>query len=221
MNFSLLGPPGSGKGTQASRLCERLKIIHISTGDILREAVKNGTALGIQAQNFVHSGKLVPDDIIIGIVRERVSQEDCKSGVLLDGFPRTIPQAQMLDEIPPEPGKDFFLDRAIFFDINEEECVRRLANRRTCPTCGATFNPVTHPSLKADRCDRCGSPLQFRRDDHPDTVRERLKVYTKMTEPLIAYYEKTSRLVRVDASFPPDSVFQNTINLLQSNVLPS
>lgn len=215
INLTLIGPPGSGKGTQASKISQHLKIVHISTGDILREAVKQKTPLGIEAQKYMAAGGLVPDQLIMDMVRERVSQKDCANGVLLDGFPRTIPQAQMLDTLPhPAPSQKYFLDKIISFDLSEEKCIERLANRRTCPQCKLTFNPSTHPPKKEGVCDQCGSALILREDDKVETIKERLKVYNNQTEPLIRYYQETQRLLSVDASFSPENVFSKVINLL-------
>ena len=202
MKLSILGPPGSGKGTQSLRLADRLGIVHISTGDILRTAVKDKTPLGVKAHAFINSGNLVPDEIMVGMVKERLSEKDCASGFILDGFPRTIPQAEMLAAIVS-------LDLVIFFDVSEEECVRRLTNRRICPKCGLIYNPVTHPPLRQGKCDKCKGDISAREDDNPKTVRERLKVYTQLTEPLVKFYKKDGRLLPIDAGAPPDQVFKN------------
>lgn len=212
MNLSILGPPGSGKGTQATRLSKELKIIHISTGDMLREAVRNKTLLGQKANQFMVSGQLVPDEVIIGIVRERIAQKDCENGFLLDGFPRTIPQAEKLDELGPK------LERVISMEITEEECVNRLAGRKSCTKCGMTYNPETHPPKIKDQCDQCQSLLVLREDDRPETVKARLKVYLELTAPLVQYYQKTNRLTPVDATLSPEGVYKQLVDLLQSDI---
>lgn len=215
MNLAIMGSPGSGKGTQAFRLSAQLGIVHISTGEILREETRKNSALGIQAKKCLNAGQLVPDDVVIEIVHSRLNQLDCADGFLLDGFPRTLPQAKMLDAIAPRPKQaDCFLDRAIFLQVSEKECVRRLANRRTCPKCGLTYNSETHPSTQKGRCDACGSRLILREDDKAKTVKERFKVYNALTQPLIAYYKQSQRLIRIDGSYKPDIVFKNLINLL-------
>ncbi len=209
MKLAILGPPGSGKGTQSTRLADRLGIVHISTGDILRSAVKDKTPLGKKAHEYLTSGALVPDELMVGIVKERISRKDCNKGFILDGFPRTIPQAEMLDKI-------IFLDGVIFFQVPEEECVRRLTNRRICSKCGLNYNPATHPPILEGKCDHCHGPLTVREDDKPETVRERLRVYHRQTEPLIKYYKKDGRLITVDASKEPDPVFEELLRLVQA-----
>jgi len=190
------------------RLADRLGIEHISTGDILRTAVKDKTPLGKKAHEFINSGNLVPDDIMIGIVQERLTEKDCAAGFILDGFPRTIPQAEMLDDI-------VLLDSVIFFDVSEEECVRRLTTRKICSKCGLIYNPATHPPLREGKCDKCGGDITSRADDLPETVRERLKVYTKSTEPLVKFYKKDGRLLPIDAGVKPDEVFENLVLLVK------
>ena len=192
------------------RLADRLGIVHISTGDILRTAVKDKTSLGKKAHEFINSGNLVPDDVMIGIVKERISEKDCAKGFILDGFPRTIPQAEMLDAIVP-------LDAVIFFDVSEEECVRRLTTRRICPKCGLIYNPATHPPLREGKCDKCGGSIATRDDDKPETVRERLKVYAKSTEPLVKFYKKDGRLLPLNAGEEPDVVFENLVSLVMKH----
>ena len=210
MNLSILGPPGSGKGTQAASLIKDLKIVHISTGDMLREAVRQKTPLGEQANGFMTSGKLVPDEVIIGIVKERISQSDCEKGFLLDGFPRTIPQAQKLDEMGPR------LEFVISLEVTEEECLNRLANRLACK-CGMTYNLKSNPPKKAEECDRCHAPLVLREDDKPQTIKKRLQVYKTSTEPLVQYYRDSQRLLSIDAAQSPEAVYKQIMNLLKSN----
>ncbi len=211
MNLVLLGAPGSGKGTQSSRLAKEFGIPQISTGDILREAVKNKTPLGQKAEEFMKSGRLVPDEVIIDIVQERLKQMDCVKGYILDGFPRTIPQAEKLDQLS-------MIQRALSLDVSEEECVTRLSGRLTCPQCKLTFNPSTNPPKKADSCDACGTKLILRDDDKPETVKKRLKVYNQQTEPLINFYKRSGRLLAVDGSKDPENVFKTLKNLLQSKI---
>lgn len=223
MNVALLGPPGSGKGTQAVRLSRKLGIVHISTGEFLRTAVRDQSPLGIKAEEFMKKGQLVPDDVMIGIVKERISRGDCSAGFLLDGFPRTIPQARMLDDSAAGQGPDKASERAsldlvISLELAEETCVRRLADRRTCPKDGLSFNPVTNPPAKSGKCDRCGTDLILREDDKPETVRERLKIYNEITQPLVDYYQTTHRLAHVDSSPSPDVVFKNLVELVQSEI---
>ncbi|RLA86133.1 MAG: adenylate kinase [Deltaproteobacteria bacterium] len=195
MNLVLLGPPGSGKGTQAKRLSERLGIPHISTGDILREAVREGTALGKEAKRFMDEGKLVPDEVVIGIVKERLRGEDCEKGAIFDGFPRTVAQAEALDRIMEELGRR--VDRVIDIEVSEEEVLRRLTGRRTCKNCGAMYHVVFNPPKEPGVCDRCGGELYQRDDDREETIRERLRVYREQTEPLIDYYRSKGILYSV------------------------
>ncbi len=195
MNLVLLGPPGSGKGTQAKRLSERLGVPHISTGDILREAVREGTPLGREAKRFMDEGKLVPDEVVIGIVRERLRGEDCEKGAIFDGFPRTVAQAEALDRIMEELGRR--VDRVIDIEVSEGEVLRRLTGRRTCKNCGAMYHVVFNPPKEPGICDRCGGELYQRDDDKEETIRERLKVYREQTEPLIDYYRSKGILYRV------------------------
>lgn len=191
MNIIMLGAPGAGKGTQAAVLCEHFGIPTISTGNMIREALKNGTEMGLKAKSFMDEGKLVPDEVVIGIVKERLSEDDCKKGFILDGFPRTIPQAEALDEM----GID--IQYVINIDIADERIVNRMSGRRVCEGCGRPFHLVNLKPQKDGICDDCGGTLVQRKDDHPDTVLARLAVYHKETEPLVAYYEKQGKLVNV------------------------
>lgn len=192
MKLILLGAPGAGKGTQAEILSRRCNIPTISTGNILRAAMKAGTPVGLKAKEYVEAGKLVPDDVIIGIVRERLSEDDCKKGYILDGMPRTIPQAQALEEA----GID--IDVALSLEISDEEIVRRMSGRRTCKDCSTTFHVVSNPPKTEGKCDNCGGELTIRKDDAPETVKARLDVYHKETEPLKDFYSKRGRLRLVD-----------------------
>ncbi len=206
MNLVLLGPPGAGKGTLAARLVEAFGFVHLSTGDILREEVKKGSELGKLAQGYMERGELVPDEVILGMVRERV---DGKSdGFLFDGFPRTIAQAEGLEEILP-------VHLAIYLELPEEEVVRRLSARRVCKQCGANYNLITQPPKVPGVCDRCGGELYQRPDDNEEVIRNRFRVYTEQSAPLIDYYERKGILVRVDASLPPEEVFRRVAEALR------
>jgi len=196
MNLILLGAPGAGKGTQAKFIVEKYGIPQISTGDMLREAVAKGTELGRKAKEFMDQGKLVPDDIVIGIVKERLKQKDCERGFILDGFPRTKAQAEALDKIMEEMGKK--IDAVINISVPEEEVVRRIVNRRTCRKCGAIYHLIYDPPKKPGTCDRCEGELYQRDDDREEVVRQRFSVYRKSTEPLIDYYRKRGILYDVD-----------------------
>ena len=212
LKLSILGPPGSGKGTQAGGIVKGFGVLHISTGDMLREAVRAKSALGLQAQEYMNSGRLVPDELIIGLVLERVSRADCAKGFLLDGFPRTIAQAEKLDTSSAR------LDWIVCMEISEEECVRRLCSRKSCPQCALTYNILTHPPKLENKCDQCGAELFQREDDQPQTVRARLTVYHQQTAPLVEYFRSSGRLLSVDASQPMEGVYKQILNLLQSNV---
>ncbi|HEY8414917.1 MAG TPA: adenylate kinase, partial [Thermaerobacter sp.] len=188
MRWIFLGPPGAGKGTQAARLAERAGVPQISTGDMLRAAVRAGTPLGLEAKRYMDAGQLVPDDVTIAIVRERLAQDDCRRGFLLDGFPRTVPQAEGLAAALEELGVG--LDGVLYFDVPDEVVVERLSGRRVCPECQATYHVRFDPPREAGRCDRCGAALVQRHDDREETVRERLAVYRRQTEPLVDYYHR-------------------------------
>ena len=188
MKLILLGAPGAGKGTQAEILSRKLAIPAISTGNILRAAIKNGTEIGKMAQKFIDGGKLVPDDVIIGIVRERLAESDCADGFILDGFPRTIPQAEALENA----GID--IDAAVSIEVSDETIVERMSGRRVCRECGATYHVVTKPPRKEGVCDLCGGELIIRADDTPETVKARLAVYHRETEPLTAFYAERGKL---------------------------
>ncbi len=192
MNLILLGAPGAGKGTQAEIICEKLSIPAISTGNIIREALKNGTEMGLKAKAYMDEGKLVPDDVVIGIIRERLAEEDCANGFILDGFPRTIPQAEALDQM------GIVIDRVISIEVPDEKIVTRMAGRRVCPKCGASYHTEYKKPAKDGVCNACGSELVQRKDDAPETVLERLHVYHEQTEPLKGYYEKAGKLRLVE-----------------------
>ena len=192
MKLILLGAPGAGKGTQADILSELLGIPTISTGNILRAAIKNGTPVGLQAKTYVESGQLVPDSVIIGIIKERLAEPDCAGGYILDGVPRTIPQAEAMEELGVE------INTALSIEVEDDVIVDRMAGRRTCPNCGSSFHVVNNPPKAEGICDNCGTALVIRKDDHPDTVKERLLTYHRETEPLKAFYEARGKLVSVD-----------------------
>ena len=192
MNLILLGAPGAGKGTQAEIICDKLNIPAISTGNMIREAMKNGTEMGLKAKSFVDTGDLVPDDVVIGIIKERLAAEDCKNGFILDGFPRTVPQAEALDKMGVN------IDRVIDIEVPDEKIEERLSGRRVCEKCGASYHVLYKPSSKGEQCAKCGGSLVIRKDDQPATIRERLKVYHEQTEPLRGYYGRTRKLVTVE-----------------------
>ncbi len=206
MNLVLLGPPGAGKGTLAARLVEAFGFVHLSTGDILREEVKKGSELGKLAKGYMERGELVPDEVILGMVRERVDGET--DGFLFDGFPRTIAQAEGLEEILP-------VHLVIYLELPEEEVVRRLSARRVCKNCGANYNLITQPPKAPGVCDRCGGELYQRPDDREDVIRNRFRVYLEQSAPLIDYYEGKGILRRVDASLSPDEVFHRVAEVLR------
>jgi adenylate kinase len=205
MNLILLGPPGAGKGTQAKLLLGEFKVPQISTGDILRAAVAAGTELGKVAGPLMAAGKLVPDDIVVGIAGERLKQKDCDGGFVLDGFPRTIPQAEALEAMLGKLGKK--VDRVVSLELGDDVIVERMSGRRSCPKCGAVFHVTGNPPKKAGACDACGGELIQRPDDKPETVRERLGVYAKQTAPLKAFYEERKLLAKVDGLGSTDEVF--------------
>lgn len=210
MRIILLGPPGAGKGTQAERVSKEYGIMHISTGDIFRAAVKNGTPLGLKAKEYMDKGELVPDEIVVGIVRERILQDDCKNGFLLDGFPRTVAQAEALNETLAANGQQ--IDSVISLEVVDSEIVNRLTARRVCRACGATYNTVSGPSKVDGICDKCGGELYQRDDDTEATVANRLSVYHKETSPLIDFYTKIDKLQAVDGMMPVDQVFAEIKN---------
>ena len=192
MNLILLGAPGAGKGTQAEVICNALNIPAISTGNILREAIKNGTALGMEAKSYMDGGNLVPDQIVINILKERLAADDCANGFILDGFPRTVPQAEALDAMGVR------IDKVVDIEVADEKIMQRLSGRRVCEDCGASYHLEYKPSKVEGVCNKCGGNTVLRKDDHPDTVKARLHVYHEQTEPLKDYYLKTGKLVVVE-----------------------
>jgi adenylate kinase len=208
----LLGPPGAGKGTQAAHIVEAYGVPHISTGDILRGNVKAGTALGTEAKRFMDAGDLVPDEVIIGMVGDRLAEPDAAEGFLFDGFPRTVPQAEALDELLSERGVP--LDVVLELVVDHEEVVRRLTGRRTCTGCGRIFHLEYDPPADEHRCDHCGGELQQRDDDREDVVRNRLAVYTEQTEPLVAFYDARGQLQRIEATGSFEDVTARVLDTL-------
>jgi len=212
MRLVLLGPPGSGKGTQAKRLAEKYHLPHISMGDILRAQVRQGGSLRGETRDIVRSGGLVPDRVIVEIIEKRLEEEDCRKGFILDGFPRTLAQAESLNGF----FKDRAVDRVLYLELSEAEAVKRLGGRRICLRCGATFHLVSNPPQVLGLCDRCGANLSQREDDGEFTVRERMKTYQRQTYPLIEYYENRGLLKRIDANRDIEEVFDDLCRLLDS-----
>lgn len=213
MRTILLGPPGAGKGTQAAHIVEAHGVVHISTGDILRANVKAGSALGTEAKRYMDAGDLVPDEVIIGMVGDRLAEPDAADGFLFDGFPRTVPQAEALDGLLTD--RDVPLDVVLELVIDHEEVVRRLTGRRTCTGCGRIFHLEYDPPAQADTCDACGGELHQRDDDREEVVRNRLSVYTEQTEPLVAFYEARGQLRKVDAAGSFDEVTARVLATLE------
>jgi adenylate kinase len=214
MNLILLGAPGAGKGTQAELIVSNYGIPQISTGDMLRDAVARGTELGKKAKEYMDRGELVPDEVVIGIVKDRLSQKDCEKGFILDGFPRTIKQAEALDEILKELGKK--IDAVINVAVPEEEIVKRIVNRRTCKECKAVYHLIYNPPKEDNKCDKCGGELYQRDDDKEETVKERLRVYKSQTEPLIEYYGKKGIVYDVDGTKSIEGVFEEIKKVLDN-----
>ena len=212
MKIIMLGAPGAGKGTQAKMIAEKYGLPHISTGDIFRANIKNGTELGKEAKEYMDKGLLVPDELTVRLLLDRVAQDDCKNGYVLDGFPRTIPQAEVLDEKLSELGEK--VDYAVNVDVPDENIVNRMSGRRACLNCGATYHIVSIPPKKEGICDVCGSELVLRDDDRPETVQNRLKVYHEQTQPLIDFYEKKGVLRSVDGTLPMEEVFTAITKIL-------
>jgi adenylate kinase len=208
----LLGPPGAGKGTQAVRIVEKYNVPHISTGDIFRENIKNGTELGKKAQEYMNKGELVPDDLVIEIATTRLLADDCKEGFLLDGFPRTVYQAEKLDAFLEEHGMK--LDKVIDIEVEKEELITRLTGRRVCKACGASFHVVNIPPKTEGICDNCGGELFQRADDTIETVENRIEVYIEQTMPLVDYYKKADNIVEIDGALPLDTVFDAIVEAI-------
>ncbi len=212
MKIIMLGAPGAGKGTQAKRIAKKYEIPHISTGDIFRANIKNGTELGQKAKQYMDQGLLVPDELTCDLVMDRIQQDDCKNGFVLDGFPRTIPQAEALDEALKKIGQS--MDYAIDVDVPDDHIVNRMGGRRACLGCGATYHIEFNPTKAEGICDACGAQTVLRDDDKPETVQKRLGVYHDQTQPLIEYYQKQGILKSVDGTQPMDAVFDAITGIL-------
>lgn len=212
MKIIMLGAPGAGKGTQAKKIAAKYQIPHVSTGDIFRANIKNGTELGMKAKSYMDAGGLVPDEITIGMLLDRIHEADCANGYVLDGFPRTIPQAESLTRALESMGES--IDYAINVDVPDENIVSRMSGRRACLNCGATYHVVFNAPKTEGVCDVCGDKLVLRDDDKPETVQKRLDVYHDQTQPLIDYYKKAGVLVEVDGTQDMDAVFQAIVEIL-------
>ncbi len=214
MNLIMLGPPGVGKGTQAALLAERLGVPHVATGDLFREAVKAESELGLTAKSYMDRGELVPDEVTIAMVRQRLLEPDCEQGIILDGFPRTIEQAEALTELFAEQGRA--IDAALLIDAPEDELVSRLSSRWTCRGCQAIYNVMSKPPREEGRCDICGGELYQRSDDVPETVRNRILVYRQQTSPLIDYYRNEALLVTVESEGGIERVQEKVLEALKT-----
>ena len=215
MKIVFMGPPGAGKGTQAEKIVENYQIPHISTGDMFRKAIKDQTELGMEAKRYMDQGALVPDHVTIGIVKDRLSESDCKSGFLLDGFPRTVDQAKALDEILTS--LDSKIDYVINIDVDLDILKERLTGRRICRSCGATYHMIFNPPAVAGTCDKCGGELYQRKDDNEETVGNRLDVYVSQTKPLLDYYSLAGNLVNINGQQSIDLVFAEIQDVLGGN----
>lgn len=212
MNLILLGPPGAGKGTQAAKIVEKYNIPHISTGDIFRENIKNGTKLGKKAQSYMNKGELVPDSLVIEIAEDRLRKDDCKDGFLLDGFPRTVEQAVALDAFLADEGKK--VDHVLDIDVEKPELMKRITGRRVCQACGATFHITGMPPKKEGICDKCGGELIQRADDTEETAENRIEVYNSQTKPLLDYYDRAGNIAHLDGSIGLNQLFAQITQIL-------
>ena len=209
MKLIFLGAPGAGKGTQAEIIAGKLNIPTISTGNIIREALANGTEMGLKAKAFIEAGKLVPDDVVIGIIKERLANEDCNNGFILDGFPRTIPQAEALDNM------GIIIDKVVDIDVPDENIVNRMSGRRVCKACGSSYHIENKKPKVEGVCDACGGELQIRKDDAPETVLDRLNVYHEQTEPLKDFYAKCGKLRSVEGTAPITEITEAILKVLE------
>lgn len=210
MKLIMLGAPGAGKGTQAQLLSDKLGMPTISTGAIIRGAIKNETPTGKEAKGYIDRGELVPDEVVIGIIKDRLLEDDCKNGYILDGFPRTIYQAKALDAMGIE------IDKVLDIEVKDELIIERLSGRRECSSCGATYHIVNNPSSKGDICERCSSPLVTRKDDNPETIKSRLDVYHKQTEPLIEFYKTKGNLAEIPGNGDVEETTLATLKALEA-----
>lgn len=215
MKIVLLGPPGAGKGTQAKSISNRYSIPHISTGDIFRKNISENTPLGIEAKSYMDNGQLVPDEVTINMVKDRLQQDDCKNGYLLDGFPRTVHQAEALDNFLTE--REESIDTALLIEVPKEFILERMTGRRVCPSCGASYHIKFNPPANDGKCDLCGSDVIQRRDDTEETVKERLDVYENQTQPLIDFYKNKKQLSVVDGTQAINEVFESICKILGSD----
>jgi adenylate kinase len=213
MNLVMLGPPGAGKGTQAALLAERIGIPHVATGDLFRTALKEETELGLTAKSYMDRGELVPDEVTVAMVRERLAESDCDGGVIMDGFPRTVEQAKALEEILAE--QDKAIDAALFINAEEDELVNRLSSRWTCRDCQAVYNVFSNPPREEGKCDVCGGELYQRADDVPETVRNRIRVYGDQTSPLVEYYRDQGLLITIKSEGGIERVQEKILEALQ------
>lgn len=216
MKIVLLGPPGAGKGTQAKQISGKYNIPHISTGDIFRKNISEKTKLGIEAKGYMDKGLLVPDELTINIVKDRLNEDDCKSGFLLDGFPRTVEQAEALDAFLSAKGAE--LDATLLIDVPKSSILERMTGRRVCPSCGASFHIKFNPPKTDSKCDVCGAEVIQRKDDSEETVKERIDVYERQTQPLVKYYQSKNVLLTVDGTKDINVVFNDVCKLLGSNI---
>ncbi|MBO5241333.1 MAG: adenylate kinase [Lachnospiraceae bacterium] len=212
MKIIMLGAPGAGKGTQAKMIADKYNVPHVSTGDIFRANIKNGTELGMEAKKYMDQGLLVPDELTVKILLDRVAQDDCRNGYVLDGFPRTIPQAEVLDNELTKLGET--IDFAIDVNVPDENIINRMSGRRACLACGATYHIAHVPPKQEGICDRCGKELVLRDDDKPETVKNRLEIYHEQTQPLIDFYTKKGVLKTVDGTVPMNEVFEAIVAIL-------
>lgn len=212
MKIIMLGAPGAGKGTQAKKIAAKYSIPHVSTGDIFRANIKGGTELGKKAQSYMDKGELVPDELVVDLVRDRLNQDDCANGFMLDGFPRTVFQAEELDKIMAE--KELSITKVLNIEVEPSKLIDRIAGRRVCKACGATYNINTKPTAKEGVCDACGGEVYQRADDNRETVENRINVYNSQTAPLVEYYEKAGSLATINGDQPMDSVFSDITKVL-------